>query len=97
MSKGPGRAIAPDGKPADLVIEEDGTTWLRLEAHGVKAWANLEELRRPFDVGPISFPEPDPARVKWPTSWTPPVADYLWRSAVVPGVVGTGYTFGGTA
>lgn len=89
MNKGPGRAIAPDGKPADLVIEADGTTWLRLEAYGVKAWANLEELRRPFDVGRV-YVGPVGAPV-------PPVADYMWRAAAVPGMFGRdpGFRFGG--
>lgn len=61
MSKGPGRAVAPDGEPADVVIEEDGTTWLRLEAYGVKVWANLDKLREPVTVPPVSgwrFREP---------------------------------------
>lgn len=88
-----GAAIAPDGRPADLIVEEDGTTFLRVEGQGLRAWVNLDKLRDPFDAGPISFPEPEPARVKWPTSWRPPVADYMWLSSVVPGLVGTGYTF----
>ena len=31
--------------PADVVIEQDGTTWVRLEAHGVAVLANLDKLR----------------------------------------------------
>ncbi|ASR83234.1 hypothetical protein FDI29_gp64 [Arthrobacter phage Abidatro] len=46
-TEGLGRAICPDGKPADLIVQGDGTTWLRLGSLGLRAWVNLEELRRP--------------------------------------------------
>ncbi|UVK62601.1 hypothetical protein SEA_TAYLORSIPHT_62 [Arthrobacter phage TaylorSipht] len=48
-----GRAICPDGKPADLIVQRDGTTWIRLAAHGVAAWANLDKLREPLPVPPV--------------------------------------------
>lgn len=46
-TEGPGRAICPDGMPADLIVEEDGTTWLRADGFGFNNWANLDKLREP--------------------------------------------------
>lgn len=48
-----GRAICPDGRPADLIVEEDGTTWLRVEGMGFKCWANLDKMREPVPVPPV--------------------------------------------
>ncbi|AYN58290.1 hypothetical protein PBI_KEPLER_64 [Arthrobacter phage Kepler] len=31
--------------PADVVIDPDGTTWVRLEAYGVAVLANMDKLR----------------------------------------------------
>ncbi|URM87030.1 hypothetical protein SEA_BASILISK_64 [Arthrobacter phage Basilisk] len=76
------------GKPADVVIREDGTTWVRVERYGVAALVNLEELRRSPVVGRVYVGPVGAVPV-------PPVADYMWRASVVPGLIGTGYTFGG--
>ncbi|WAB09171.1 hypothetical protein SEA_EESA_63 [Arthrobacter phage Eesa] len=63
-----GRAICPDGKPADLIVKEDGTTWLRLAGYGVEAWANLDKLRDPLPVPPVK-------------SWRfEPSNAYMWSS-----------------
>lgn len=46
------------GKPADVVIREDGTTWVRVERYGVAVLVNLEELRRPPFVGRVVVGDP---------------------------------------
>ncbi|ALY08907.1 hypothetical protein GALAXY_63 [Arthrobacter phage Galaxy] len=84
-TEGLGVANCPDGKPADLIIEEDGTTWLRLGSLGIRAWVNLEELRRP----------PAAPSVR---NWHPrgPSTEELLRAGyMAAGVRDPGFTFGG--
>ncbi|UXE05207.1 hypothetical protein SEA_JAMUN_61 [Arthrobacter phage Jamun] len=51
--------MSTEGKPADVVIREDGTTWVRVERYGVAALVNLEEVRRPLFVGRVVVDGPE--------------------------------------
>ncbi|AYN56880.1 hypothetical protein PBI_ANDREW_68 [Arthrobacter phage Andrew] len=72
----------------DIVVDEDGTTWVRLERFGYSALVNLEELRKPptYPGGGYRFSGLEP---EWPLA---PTLDGL-RS----GARGAGFTVGGPA
>ncbi|QOP64959.1 hypothetical protein SEA_BRYNNIE_61 [Arthrobacter phage Brynnie] len=53
--------MSMEGKPADVVIREDGTTLVRVERYGVAVLVNLEELRRPLVVGRVVVDGPSPS------------------------------------
>jgi hypothetical protein len=69
------------------VIEEDGTTWLRIEGMGFKCWGNLDKLREPVLVPPVK-------------SWTvrPPDQTELRAGLLVSAYIREpGFTLGGIA